>query len=830
MKYTRRILCLMLSALMLLSALACGNTSTAETTTAATETTTVATSATSDTELTTVTTEAPIIEVPTGPRLIYAEDFEGQKRSVDSDAVLAALGWVKDTTQNGAYNNNTTAYSIVNKDGSRQLALKNNKSGGTDSYVTVLSAALMGKLHEKNYTYQYDICYESANDTARYIALVSEYDGQFYNSFHLRMNGSANNQCHASGSWLTYDAAGELYAAAKDNTSIATKLLGTPYKDGNTLKDLSLSIRYVVDWEQGNSVYVRLNTAGYDNTGKWILVSRADPTGNATGRFTPETGGAALVLKTGTRIDGYVDNILVWEGTGEEPTDKSAPLVTSKTEGCSGHTYLGTGNCADPSKCRYCGALSETNSGHIYTALSGVNDKACSVCGALESAVAANWPLTTMPPYAGGTPGKSLYAAGHGIADAEFLREDDSQMITVANTNESQFNTYRTLLTQYGAREVYSYACDGNLYAQYRFGDTFAYVYYTAATKEVRIIDDPHSELSPAEFGYSYQKKAGDTTVLYQYGVPMNEAGVNINNNDEKKIDCGMMYVIKLADNSVFILDGGGYQQFDEAQIDGFMKFLRTVTGTPEGQKVKIAAWHISHAHSDHMAGFCLFVKKYHEQLDFDRLFYNFPSANSTSSTLAGQKNNIKKMMDYVDKYLKDDGISYIKIHTGQQFDLADIRIHVLYTHEDIVNAHTGISGVGTDFNNSSSVLMIELDGKKFLFLGDINNPAANVLMKNNSAATLTCDIIQLAHHVINDLSTLYHITKAPAVLVPQSPNGATLNQTRKNAMDAAKQYVTGDLLFYANQATVGLQVKNGAIAKVFQAPVDGDKYTGWSW
>ena len=43
------------------------------------------------------------------------------------------------------------------------------------------------------------------------------------------------------------------------------------------------------------------------------------------------------------------------------------------------------------------------------------------------------------------------------------------------------------------------------------------------------------------------------------------------------------------------------------------------------------------------------------------------------------------------------------------------------------------------------------------MFYGDVNKPAMNVILANNSDKTLKCDIVQLAHHVINALSKLYH-------------------------------------------------------------------------
>lgn len=766
-----------------------------------------------------------------GPRVIYYEDFEDLNSLDDTGTILSSYKWQIDKKSDGAYADNTTSYKIKIHRRSKMLNLTNNSSSGTDSYLILLTSEQMGAYHENNYTYQYDLIYSDASAADRYIAIVSSYNGGFYNSFHFRNRGTANNQCHNGGSWYTYDTAGANYAANTDNNSIVKKLLGKDYKSSEqAFKDISISIRYVVDWENGNSVYMRVNDEGYPGSGKWTLVS-SGTSADSKNYFTKDQGGAAIVLKTGGKQNGYIDNIIVWEGTGDEPADKSSPIFTSLSHECTKHVWLGSGTCNDHVRCKYCNSEKGGDEGHKYVSLSGTTDRRCSVCNALESAINAGQPLGSVPGYDGGTKTKELYRSGYGMGSSAFADADDTYMQIISGTSESEFIAYTKKLEQYGYKQTYNYSLDGNLYAQYTFNGQRIYTYYTASVKEVRIIEDYHSDMSPSEFGYTYKKKANETTVLYQYGVPMNEAGVNISKNDEKKIDCGMMYVMKLADNSVFIMDGGGYQQFDTAEIDGFMQFLYDVTGTPKGGKIRIAGWYISHGHSDHMAGVCLFFKKYHANLTLERIFHNFPSHNSPTPILATTgAGNHRKMINYVNTYFKDDNVKYIKIHTGQVINLADAKITVIYTHEDIVNPKTADTEVANDYNNSCSVINVEFDGVKFALLGDVNKPAMNVIIANNSAYTLKADIVQLSHHVINDLSKLYHIIKAPVVLAPQSPNGSVNGTARKNAMNAARIYLSGNMLYYASIETTGLAVVNGKISKVYSAPVYGGKYGGWGW
>ncbi len=763
--------------------------------------------------------------VPATGRIIYYENFDSCGISYTNSTVMHYLGWKMLYPSDGAYSGHTANYKIVFREGTKVLQVTNNVSGAKDSYVLVLGDELMGKYHESNYTYQYDVIYDSSSDVKRYFALVSEYDGMYYNSFHFRNGGYGNNQCHAWGSWITYDAPGVNYAANTNSYSIANKLLGVNYSESkNAFKGISVSIRYVVDWENGNKIYMRVNNEGYPGSGIWTLIS----SGRALESYDPFEGGAAIVLKIGGAQDGYIDNIIIWEGTGDEPADKSAPLLTSDMTVCSGHTFRGEGSCIDPNECIYCGEKGENNQDHTFVTAEGGKDAMCSVCYCYKSSLESGWAIPQTPVYSGGKLASGVYIAGHGIAP-DFSTKTDSPMILVSQTNADQFRAYCELMEQCGSEQIYTFSQDGNIYAQYESGDAFIYAYYTDSVGETRIIYDEHSTLSLAEFGYEREKQAGETTVLYQYGVPMNEKGSGINDSD-RRINCGMMYVIKLADNSVIVLDGGGHQQFDTAQIDGFMKFLRDVTGTPAGEKVKIAGWHISHCHSDHMAGFCLFVKKYYKELDFDRIFFNFPSVNSENSIISNIRGNYSKVLTYIEKYLDAD-VEYLKIHTGQSFNLGEVKIGVIYTHEDMVNPKTGKTEVPTgDYNESCSVLKIEFDGKSFMFLGDINRNAMKIIIANNSEETLKSDIVQLAHHVINNLTELYNIIQAPVLLIPQSPKGCTNGTTRKKAYESAMKYMKDDMYFYASEETVGLQVIDGKITKVFTAPVHGGYYGSWSW
>ena len=762
--------------------------------------------------------------------LLYYENFDKYSASTNSANVLNSLGWKADSPANGAYRGNTTAYSIVSVSGGKRLYLKNNTSSGSDSYVIVLPASLMGKYHESNYTYQYDVIYADASAADRYIALVSDYSGQTYNSFHFRNRGTANNQVHDRGSWYTYDSSGVNYAAGTNSNSIVTKLLGRTYSaDTQAFKNISVSIRYVVDWQNGNSVYMRVNTAGYPGTGKWTLVSKYSKSGNANAYLDPDKFGGAIVLKTGGKQNGYVDNIIVWTGTGAEPYDKSSPKFRSTDKGCSGHRFAGGGTCLDPEKCIYCGELSANNNPHVFEPLGveGNSDRRCSVCSALESNIGTRWKIAEIPSFDGGTASQNVYRSAQGPFKEDLPISDESEMMILSSVKEDDLSAYLSKLVSYGYREEYSAASDGNVYAGYYDGTRRVYAYYTDYSKQIRVIYDRTGD-SIEGFGYTYEKQPGERTVVYQYGIPMSESGAN---GDGEMINCGMMYIVKLADGKLIVIDGGGYQQFDKAERDGLISFMREITGKESG-RIDIAAWYITHCHNDHLAGFCLFLKQYCSDLSIERMIFNFPSVWTEDGVLSGQRSGYSKLIGYVNNYAP--GVKYLKLHTGESLTLCDLTIHCLYTHEDLTDAKTGSTGIAADFNNSTTVSRLDFDGLRFMLLGDVNKPGMNVIIARNAASTLKCDILQLAHHVYNDLRTLYSIVGAEAVFVPQSEKGSVRTATMAAVMTAVRSYVSDpdNLLKYGASGTYGYAAgENGRPALVYSRDgVDGGPYTDWSW
>lgn len=276
--------------------------------------------------------------------IIYYEEFN-YDNTQGNDAVLKLLGWsALSKSAKTAVTDPTAKLSIVNG----KLYVNNNISGGKDSYFMILNDDQMTSPWMGDYTVQFDVTLTSSGDNARYIALLTDYDEStkgYYHSFHLRINGSANNQARINSHWTTFDAPGKYYAADQDDTdgtsTIAKKLLGKDFDGSPLLKNVSLTIRVVSEkMDIGPRVYIRNNSAG----GDFVLVSRAGGVeeSDITSGAYRQTGGKAIVLKAGGTINGFVDNIVVYLGNGEpvweeikmpettaEPETTAAPKTTA---------------------------------------------------------------------------------------------------------------------------------------------------------------------------------------------------------------------------------------------------------------------------------------------------------------------------------------------------------------------------------------------------------------------------------------------------------------------------------------------------------------------
>ncbi len=328
------------------------------------------------------------------------------------------------------------------------------------------------------------------------------------------------------------------------------------------------------------------------------------------------------------------------------------------------------------------------------------------------------------------------------------------------------------------------------------------YTYMVSATGMAYfILENAERQTTPAEFGDNYNYTGSGDVTFYLYGLTNDDVGINtgwekhptadaLTNATQDRKDSyaellanspwlsttnyqnqfknnGMMLVIKLADNSVIIIDGGHEAQMsDEAAIE-LNDFLHSITKTPAGQKVTIKTWYLTHPDGDHYQGFIRFICSFHNQYNMERVMFNLPnSIGGDLRSFLGQ--------DYLMKWYPD--LQFHRLHTGETIKLGGVEIDVLYTREDC--APTKLNDAGNiafdDGNSASNLLIFRYDGIKVMVTGDMGTEARDqILSMYQTTTALDVDVFQSPHHLINDAAAICELASPTYILNPQSYGGA---------------------------------------------------------
>ena len=410
---------------------------------------------------------------------------------------------------------------------------------------------------------------------------------------------------------------------------------------------------------------------------------------------------------------------------------------------------------------------------------------------------AENWALD-IPVYEGGRICDEVYLDGSGIlSDAEGPTGKESRMELVGYTTEEEYSQYCGRLEESGFEKVYSNSLGGVRCDAFRNNGKLYYTYFSFNKNEARIIEDNNSD-SFEDFGYSFGEGEGAT--VYQFDYPYADFGEH--KDEEIYSTNGMMYIIKLADNSLIVIDGGSIRQSSDKNIDECMKLMRRITGAAEGEKVNISLWYGTHGHSDHVTFFYKLLGYCHSEINLERVMFNYPSLS-----LVEHDERIDMYRNRLGELCPD--VKYLCPHTGMSFNIANALIDVLYTQEDAVNALTGKTPV-ENANDGSLVCRITAAGRRFLVVGDINVLAQDKILSIHSKDEIKCDVLQAAHHLYNPVAMIYDYADAQYVLCPMSEGrGAWLpgNASARLFYNSSEMLYAGNALYIIEMSKDGLKL-----------------------
>ncbi len=342
------------------------------------------------------------------------------------------------------------------------------------------------------------------------------------------------------------------------------------------------------------------------------------------------------------------------------------------------------------------------------------------VCGTVEKMTA------TLPHYAGG---RIVTVSNAG---------DGCYCIVIGETTEDEYKSYLTALAGDGYKTHCSNELAGNLFSTLYTDEYTVNAGFYKNAEEVRIIIEPFSEntLPLAKTDV----KAVTTPLLTMIGLD-NLIGGNYQDN-------GLCLIYRLADGSFVIVDGGHSEDANVSAAD-IISVLREQSKeyAKSDSDIRIAAWIITHPHSDH---FGTFVKAYSQFTKFkvERVFGNFwddatfhAFQNAKDTFAPGKYTTYTQTPGIAEKL----GAEYVVPHVGQVWWIGGTKFEFLYTLESFLPRTT------PTFNTSSLIfrtVTTDASGKDYTVMvtGDGTGYTMQIIADTFGSA-LKCDVVQLAHH-----------------------------------------------------------------------------------
>ena len=221
--------------------------------------------------------------------------------------------------------------------------------------------------------------------------------------------------------------------------------------------------------------------------------------------------------------------------------------------------------------------------------------------------------------------------------------------------------------------------------------------------------------------------------------VAANDPGAKTTLTMQQVPEYGNFFFIKLK-NGHFIVNDGGWK----TPITTVIEVLEAET--PEGQIPVVDAWFISHEHEDHMEfmreampggpqSFRLQVEGFYiSQVNED-------IAKRTNANLVGK--GAVLATNFVNS--KGEQTPVYRPHMGERYYFNDITVEVMYTQEQMP-----LTSYIDNLNPSSTWLMYNIEGQKFLLAGDAELINMQFVMGAYSEEYMDVDIMNNHHHCLN--------------------------------------------------------------------------------
>lgn len=298
--------------------------------------------------------------------------------------------------------------------------------------------------------------------------------------------------------------------------------------------------------------------------------------------------------------------------------------------------------------------------------------------------------------------------------------ENDNTIVVLIPNAADHFLQYRTLLLQEGFVERETYQTENHHFSAFEKDETGIFINAFYKTGELQIL----TEENTAYFSYS------DTTGPNSASPLLTQV---------KLTDYGLSYVLRLSDGRFMVIDGGNRV---EAEADALYNCLKEQSS---GEKPVIAAWVMTHPHSDHFYCFFPFMERYGEYVVVEKFIFNFPDAYDFEHypNLASESVHFEGCIGaqvvqmFADK-VAEMGIPVYVPHTGQRYPVGNVQLRFLGTMDDTIHRSQNI-------NASSLIFTTEIEGQIILWGAD--GSFGDARLAERYGKELKADILQIPHH-----------------------------------------------------------------------------------
>ena len=390
---------------------------------------------------------------------------------------------------------------------------------------------------------------------------------------------------------------------------------------------------------------------------------------------------------------------------------------------------------------------------------------------------------------------------------------NQNELSYYTNVTKEKLALYLSKLESLGYVLKQKNSLNGNFSATLTSQEGLIHINHVKSDNSLKILYDPLCETVYKPLEEDYEKIT--ETVLSV--LPLDYSHREITDAN------GMAFVITLEDGRFIVIDGG-YGEYvsgneKKASRDAHLLYEHLYRENKRAdEKIKIAAWIITHPHEDHYGAFVKFSMLYANNVSVEYFIYNHGDPSTYSKQYPADQFLAEKMPKIIESCYKNSKV--IKPHEGQILKFCNTEITVLHTHESCIPHFEPAP------NDTSLVLRLTNSGKSVLFMADCDESVSNLLV-NNYGDSLRSDVLQINHHgysgmtkdlfdTIDPSYTIWTTSKKAFTLRTNGQkyefigNAVEVNKYIYDKIKAARSIIADEtikqILFYDNSIKISIQ------------------------